>query len=196
VIAGLTGGIACGKSTVAGLFESLGTIIIDADQVAREVVMPGEPGLDAIIGEFGHRVLQADGTLDRKGLGTIVFSDEDARLKLNGLLHPLIRDRMEQKKNQALQKNPPLLLLDIPLLLESKNQHPVEAIIVVYVPEPVQLARLMNRDNISANDAMNRIKAQLPIEEKAKLADYVIDNSGTIEETRTQVESLFIKLTQ
>ncbi|RXT04955.1 dephospho-CoA kinase [Ammoniphilus sp. CFH 90114] len=194
MIVGLTGGIACGKSTVARMFEQLGCVIIDADQVAREVVAPGEEGLEAVVRRFGPSVLNEDGTLDRKSLGDLVFKEEKARQDLNAILHPLIRKRMNQKKEKALKDHPPLIIMDIPLLYESKQEQTVEAVIVVYVSPDEQLRRLMERDHLTYDDAKRRINSQWSIEEKKQRADYLVDNSGSLFETREQVESLFFKL--
>lgn len=194
MIVGLTGGIACGKSTVAKMFAQLGCVIIDADQVAREVVEPGENGHEAIIHRFGPQILHENGELNRKALGDIVFKDKNALADLNAILHPLIRTRMNEKKEEAKQIHPPLIIMDIPLLFESEQKHTVEAVIVVYVPPAEQLKRLMERDQLTAEDAQRRIDSQLPIEDKKKWADFIIDNSGSLEKTREQVESLFFKL--
>lgn len=194
MIVGLTGGIACGKSTVAKMFAQLGAVIIDADQVAREVVEPGEKGHEAIIHRFGPQILHESGELNRKALGDIVFKDKSALADLNAILHPLIRTRMNEKKEEAKLAHPPLIIMDIPLLFESKQKNTVEAVIVVYVPPAEQLKRLMERDHLSREDAQRRIDAQLPIEDKKKWADHLIDNSGSLEETREQVEALFLQL--
>jgi dephospho-CoA kinase len=194
VIIGLTGGIACGKSTVSQILQNKGCIIVDADQIAREVVAPGEQGLAEIVDQFGTGVLFADGSLDRKALGRIVFANPDARLKLNAILHPLIRLRIEERTKAALAQDPPHVVLDIPLLLESKQGYPIEVIVVVYIPEHLQLARLMDRDGISQKEALERIHSQMSIEQKAALADYVIDNGGSREETKQQVDTLFLQL--
>lgn len=196
MIVGLTGGIACGKSTVAKMFSALGCVIIDADIVAREVVEPGQEGLKAVVNRFGPGILNEKGELNRKALGALVFEDARARADLNAILHPLIRQRMEQKKEEAIKKNPPMILMDIPLLYESGLEGTVEAVIVVYVPEQVQLERLMARDTLSRKEAEQRIRSQIPIEEKRKRADYIIDNSGTLQQTEDQVKSIFMKLSR
>jgi dephospho-CoA kinase len=196
MILGLTGGIACGKSTAAKMFVELGCIVIDADKVAREVVRPGEEGLELAVQRFGKGILDPNGELDRKALGAIVFADEQARLDLNSILHPRIRSRMEEKKQAAKLLKPPCIIMDIPLLFESKLKHTVEAVTVVYVPESLQLTRLMLRDGLTKDEAQARIDSQLGIEEKRKLADYVIDNSGSIEATHQQVLQLFSQVTK
>lgn len=196
MVVGLTGGIACGKSTVANMFMKLGCVIIDADKVAREVVEPGEQGLEGVIRRFGKGILDEQGRLDRKALGNIVFSDEQARHDLNTILHPLIRQRMADKKEEARKQNPPFILMDIPLLYESNQVHTVEAVIVVYVPAHLQLKRLMERDQLTMQEAQQRIESQMPIEEKKQKADFIIDNSGTQADTLIQVQNLFNKLSK
>jgi len=196
MVIGLTGGIACGKSTVAKMLTDLGSIIVDADKIAREVVEPGQAGLLQIVDRFGEGVLFEDGTLNRKALGAIVFSDSSARQDLNQILHPLIRQVMKERKEQALALNPPLVVLDIPLLFESKLQPMVEQVVVVYTPRKLQLQRLMERDQISMQEAEQRIASQMDIEKKKELADFVIDNSGSLEDTKRQVEAIFVKLSK
>lgn len=196
MVVGLTGGIACGKSTVANMFMELDCVVIDADKVAREVVEPGEPGLEGIIRRFGKGILDEHGRLDRKALGKVVFSDEQARMDLNAILHPLIRLRMAEKKEAARMQNPPLILMDIPLLYESKQVQTVDSVIVVYVPAHVQLKRLIERDHLTMEEAQQRIDSQMPIEEKKQKADFVIDNSGTQAETLIQVQNLFNRLSK
>jgi dephospho-CoA kinase len=194
MVIGLTGGIASGKSTVAGMFADLGAVVIDADKIARDVVAPGQEGLHSIVLHFGEEILDQEGRLDRKKMGEIVFSDEEARKHMNSLLHPLIRKRMEQEKQKALLLHPPLIILDIPLLYESNWQAKLEKVVVVYVPEQLQLQRLMNRNHLTQEEAEQRISAQMSIEEKKKRADFLIDNSGTMEETKEQVDLLFGQL--
>ncbi|HZG77061.1 MAG TPA: dephospho-CoA kinase [Paenibacillus sp.] len=189
---GLTGGIACGKSTVSRMLEARGAAIVDADRIARDVVSPGRPALLDIRETFGDDVIGADGSLDRKRLGAIVFGDEAARKKLEAITHPRIRAEMKRQIEEWNAKEPGrLVVVDIPLLFESRldRMFAFEDILVVYVPREVQLERLMARDGMSREDAERRIDAQLPIEEKRRLADVVIDNSGTLEETERQVEA-------
>ncbi|HJV44192.1 MAG TPA: dephospho-CoA kinase [Bacillota bacterium] len=196
MVLGLTGGIACGKSTVAKMLEDLGCVVVDADKVAREVVTPGEQGLELVVKRFGRGILDEAGELNRKALGELVFSDVQARQDLNDILHPLIRSRMDEKKEAAKRLKPPLIIMDIPLLFESKRTNTVEAVIVIYVPEDIQLLRLITRDGLSREEALARMKSQMDIEEKKKLADFVIDNSQSEEITKQQVRQLFMKLTK
>jgi len=187
LVIGLTGGIASGKSTVAKMFEQLNIPIIDADKIAREVVLPGEETYDKIVETFGDDILQEDGTLNRKKLGAIIFANDDKRQQLNALIHPAIRQRMLKKRDQYIAANERCIVLDIPLLFESNLTHFVEKVIVVYVDEATQLKRLINRDHLSETEAKQRMDAQLSLEEKAKQAHVVIDNNGTIEQTKQQL---------
>jgi dephospho-CoA kinase len=189
VIVGLTGSIACGKSTVTQMLRDLGAYVVDADVWARKVVEPGSEGLNAIVRAFGTQVLTADGHLNRKALGQIVFGDEAKRQMLNAITHPLVRAGMKAETEAYFRDRPNSpIVWDVPLLFEGETKNYVDVTVVVYVDEETQLQRLMRRDGISRDDAMKRIRSQLPIEEKKKLADYVIDNRGTIEQTRKQVE--------
>jgi len=187
MIIGLTGGIASGKSTVSRLLDSLGAIIIDADKIAREVVEPGEKTWHRLKEAFGQDIFYDDGKLNRPKLGEIIFSDGQAREKLNSIIHPAIRARMVEMRDQAVREGEELVVLDIPLLFESKLEYMVEKILVVYVPEEIQLQRLMSRDGIDRETALKKMKSQMPIEQKRILGDACINNSGTIEETKAQL---------
>lgn len=189
---GLTGGIATGKSTVSRMLRSRGAAIVDADQTAREVVEPHTPGWRRIRERFGDQVFRPDGRLDRPALREVVFRDPWARKDLNEILHPLIRERMAEKAD-LLEKEQPerIIVFDIPLLYESGLTHWVEKVIVVYVPESVQIQRLMEREGIGEEEALRMIRAQMPIEEKRRLADCLVDNSGSLEETERQVDDLW-----
>lgn len=196
MIYGLTGGIATGKSTVARMFHNLGANIVDADQVSREVVEPGEVGADRIHEHFGDDVFTDDGGLDRSKLASIIFQDSKARETLNQLLHPLIMQKMIQKTNDIKHHDTnSIIIWDVPLLFEKDLTHYVQKVIVVFVPEDLQLIRLIQRNNLTIYEAKHRIKAQWPIMEKKKLADYVIDNSGTVKQTEEQVVALWKHLT-
>ncbi|MBD2871580.1 dephospho-CoA kinase [Paenibacillus arenilitoris] len=186
---GLTGGIASGKSTVARMLAERGALLVDADQVAREVVLPGEKALEAIASAFGQAVLEADGSLNRKALGDIVFRDKAKLARLEAITHPAIRERMQHRIHSYEERHPDrLVVADIPLLYETKQQHLYDGVMVVYVPSDLQRARLMERNEIPAEEAERRISLQMDIEEKRRLADWVIDNGGTLAETEKQID--------
>ncbi|EGL82126.1 Dephospho-CoA kinase [Caldalkalibacillus thermarum TA2.A1] len=187
MVIGLTGGIASGKSTVSRMLDDLGAVIIDADKIAREVVEPGQAAWQKIKETFGEDVLQPDGRLDRAKLAEIIFRDQEQRRKLNSIVHPEIRKQMLKRKEEALQQGEELIVLDIPLLFESKLEHMVDKILVVYVPEEVQIRRLMERDKIDRKYAIQKIESQMPLETKKEMGHAYIDNSGTREETRRQL---------
>ncbi|WP_160032954.1 dephospho-CoA kinase [Paenibacillus sp. An7] len=185
---GLTGGIASGKSSVSKLLVSLGAILIDADQIAREVMLPGHPVLAAVAKHFGQVVLQEDGSLNRKKLGELVFNHPDQLQALNQITHPAIRQEMRDRKHKFEEQFPDrLVVADIPLLYESGLEDGYDQIMLVYVPREVQLERLMTRDGLDKDQAILRLKAQMDIEEKKQKADIIIDNSGDFEETKKQI---------
>ncbi|MCL6453326.1 MAG: dephospho-CoA kinase [Alicyclobacillus sp.] len=192
MIVGLTGGIATGKSTVTRILRGLGAYVVDADVWARRVVEPGSDGLRQVVAAFGPDILQPDGSLDRRALGRRVFADDTARARLNEIIHPLVRAGMkaETAAYRAEHLERPVVW-DVPLLFEGETQRLVDTTVLVYVPEHVQLARLMARDGCSEADAWARIRAQMPIDEKRRRAAYVIDNSGELADTRRQVEVLW-----
>ncbi|WP_027093969.1 dephospho-CoA kinase [Cohnella thermotolerans] len=186
---GLTGGIATGKSTVSRLLTERGAALVDLDRIAREVVEPGQAPLRQIVQRFGQAVLNEDGTLNRSKLGAIVFSNEAERKALEAITHPAIRASMRDQM-EALQRERPdrLVVVDVPLLYESGLQPFFERVMVVYAPRAVQLERLMKRNALSEEEAMQRINAQMDIEEKRRLADIVIDNGSSLEHTVEQVD--------
>ncbi|GIO16629.1 dephospho-CoA kinase [Cohnella xylanilytica] len=186
---GLTGGIATGKSTVSQMLERRGAALVDADRIAREVVEPGQAPLRQIAERFGQAVLNEDGTLNRRKLGQIVFSDEAERKALEAITHPAIRALMRERMERLEAERPDrLVVVDVPLLFESKLQSLFEQVLVVYVPRSVQLTRLMERDGLAEEEARKRLDAQMDIEDKKRLADYVIDNSAGLAETEEQIE--------
>lgn len=186
---GLTGGIATGKSTVANLLAKRGAYVIDLDLIAREVVEPGQPALARVAERFGQAVLREDGTLDRKKLGSIVFADEARRKELEAILHPAIRAVMKERMELHESNHPnQLVVVDVPLLFESKLESYFEQIMLVYVPREEQLKRLMKRDGLSMEDAERRLAAQMSIEDKKALADIVIDNSSELGNTEAQID--------
>lgn len=189
---GLTGGIACGKSTVSAMLVSRGALLVDADKIARDVVEPGSPVLEQVAAHFGEAVLLEDGSLHRKKLGEIIFGNAEARRQLESILHPSIRARMREQMEAYEQMYPDkLVVVDVPLLFESKLTFMFQEVLVVYAPRHVQLGRLINRDGLTESAANKRIDAQMSIEEKRKLADVVIDNSGDWEETNAEVEQFW-----
>lgn len=192
---GLTGGIATGKSTVSSLLVKKGALLVDADTIAREVMLPGQPVLAAVTDFFGQAILQADGTLDRKKLGKIVFNDPMALQALNEMSHPEIRKQIKERMNDLEKLNPNLLVVvDNPLLIESGYQSMFEQVMVVYVPRDIQKQRLILRDSLTDEEAEARLHAQVDIEEKKKQADIIIDNSNSIEETKQQLDQFWLKL--
>ncbi|WP_410511954.1 dephospho-CoA kinase [Paenibacillus sp. BR2-3] len=195
MILGLTGGIASGKSTVSALFVNKGAGLVDADVIAREVMLPGHQVLAATVRHFGKDILSPDGTLDRAKLGEIVFRDPEARQTLNDLTHPAIRQEIRSCMQAMDQQEPErLIIVDIPLMFESNLQGMFEEIVLVYVPREVQLIRLMERNNWSREQAEDRLNAQMDIELKRDKATYVIDNSGDLAHTEMQVAELWDRL--
>ena len=192
VAAGLTGGIASGKSTVAAMLAAAGARIVDADQIARQVVQKGQPAYHDIVRHFGPAILDPEGQIDRNALGTIVFHDKDAKLALNDIVHPRVHEVMQQHIRRFAREHPEdPVILDVPLLIESGWHESLPAVILVYVPESVQKLRLMARDGLGEADALARIRAQMPIDAKRAYADYIIDNTGTREATRRQVRAVY-----
>lgn len=192
MVLGLTGGIATGKSTVAAVFNSLNYPIVDADVIAREIVEVGSPALAKIATIFGSEVLNPDGTLNRKKLGTIIFSDDKKRKRLNEVLSPYLSEailsQIDQKKKAAR-----LVVVDIPLLFEGGYDQFVDKVAVVYVPEQIQVARLMQRDHLTEMEAQQRINSQLSIEKKKQRADIIFDNQGSKLETEKLVKNWVTK---
>lgn len=189
---GLTGGIATGKSTVSQMLVERGAALIDADVVARMIMEPGHPVLEAVTERFGSSMLLPDGRLDRKRLGGIVFSDPMERKALEDITHPAIRLEMKAELDRLEKQDPHrLVVADIPLLFESRLEELYEKIMVVYVPRAIQLERLMNRDSLTREQAELRLMAQMDIEQKRKRADILIDNSQGREETERQVDEFW-----
>jgi len=183
---GLTGNIACGKSLVEAILREQGVPVIDTDQVAREVVMPGTPGLAAILRRFGAEVAR-DGVLDRAALGAIVFDDVESRRDLEGILHPRIFERTAELVIQHAQEGHELVVVSAALMIESGSWRNYAGLLVVTCPPELQLARLMSRDTFSEEEALKRITSQRSQAEKSTYAERVIDNGGTIDATREQV---------
>jgi dephospho-CoA kinase len=194
LLVGLTGGIATGKSTVAGMLRGLGCVVIDADVLAREVVAPGQPALAAIVEAFGREVLQPDGALDRKRLAAIVFDDADRRRRLEAITHPAIRARLAERL-AALEAEgfAGLVIFDAPVIVESGAYRSMDRLVVVVADEATQRARAVDRDG-DREDVARRIASQLPLADKARLADYVVDNSGDRAATEAQVRRVHAAL--
>jgi len=195
LLVGLTGGIATGKSTVSEILRQLGGEIIDADQLARDVVEPEQPAWKQILEEFGRGVVTAAGTLDRKKLGAIVFADPERRKRLEAITHPAIRARFQARLDElAAQGFAGIVVFDAPVMIESGNYKNMDRLVVVVTDDATQAARLQERDGTDEAEGRRKIASQMPLAEKAKLADYVIDNSGTREATAAEVRRVFAAL--
>ncbi len=192
IVAGLTGGIASGKSTVAGLLERRGAVLVDADVVAREVVDPGTPGLEQVRRQFGPGIVDRDGRLDRERLGAIVFADPERRAVLNAIVHPLVAQRTAQLITAA--PRDAIVVNDVPLLVENRLQSRFDIVVVVDVPVDVQVDRLVRLRGLSVDDARRRIAAQATRDERLAVADVVIHNVGSRDDLERQVTSLWNRL--
>ncbi|GES96062.1 dephospho-CoA kinase [Rhizophagus clarus] len=191
---GLTGGIASGKSTISRMILRRKIPLIDGDLLARKVVEPGRPAYKLIIKHFSHDVLNEDGTLDRTKLGNIIFADERQRKILNKCTHPFIRREIFKLLVWYWITGEKIVVLDAPLLIESGLYKWMSTVVVVYVSEQLQLHRLIKRDNLQEHVALQRISAQLPLREKIKYADHVIDNSSELGETERQLNVVLAKV--
>jgi dephospho-CoA kinase len=187
---GLTGGAGSGKSTVSALLKEHGAAVIDADEAAHAAYEPGSPGFEAVVSEFGPEFVR-DGHIDRARLGELVFNDKDALRRLNAIVHPLVREWMAARTLEAAEGGAEVVVQDVPLLYENGLERLYSTVVLVYVPERLQLQRLVEGRGLSQERARAMIAAQMPIEEKRTLAPHVIDNSGSREATRTQVERLW-----
>ena len=195
ILLGVTGGVASGKTTVARMIEDLGAPTIDFDLLSRVVVEPNKPAWKEILAYFGKQVLLADKTLDRDKISQIVFREPAKRKKLESFIHPRIFDEFTRQVKEVAAKDPPAIIqVVVPLLFEAQMQLFFHKILLVYIPQAMQAERLIKRDRISREMAANILKAQWPIEEKKAYADFVIDNSGTLKETRRQVGEVWRKL--
>ena len=191
---GLTGGIASGKSTVSGILSDLGAVVIDADQLARDVVARGTPGLDAVVAEFGAGLLTAEGDLDRAAMGSLVFGDEVARKRLEAIVHPLVFERIVDLETHA--PDGAVVVHDIPLLAESGRAATFDAVIVVDAPQEVQVARMVGDRGWTESDALARIAAQASPEDRRAIATYVVENTGSRAELREKIEAIYAELTK
>jgi len=194
---GLTGSIAVGKSFVLGVLAELGCRVLNADVTAREVVAPESPGLRAAVDAFGKEILLPDGGLDRAKLGSLIFADEQKRLRLNSILHPFIIAKQDEQMRKWESEDPTgIAVIDAALMIESGGYRRFDKLIVVQCRPEVQLLRLMSRDGLDREQAEQRITAQMPQEEKKKFADFLIDTSDGFESAREQTEAVFRELTK
>ena len=190
-VIGITGNIASGKSTVAHMFEALGARIIDADEIARIVVEPGAPAWKEIVGEFGKDILEPGGTIDRKRLGDIVFGDEARRKRLNEITHPRIMERIRGLVRGYEKEKAPVVMIEAALIVEKGGlKDLIDALIVVTADEETQIRRLMEGKGYSREEAVSRLRAQMPAREKMIHGDYIIDNSGSLEDTRARAKAV------
>lgn len=195
IVAGLTGNIASGKSTVAAFLRRSGALIIDADQIAHDVVAPGQPALEEIRRHFGDDMLTPEGSLNREKLGRMVFEDPDARRRLEAIVHPRVSAEIDRQMVRIAENHPDaVVIMDIPLLFETGRTEGLTDIIVVDTPEPIQLQRLIQRNGLSPAEAKARMASQMPLKEKVARATMVIDNSGTLAETERQTLAVYRRL--
>jgi dephospho-CoA kinase len=193
-LVGLTGGVGSGKSTVAEMMRELGAQVVDADEATHAVYEPGSPGFDAVVHEFGGEYV-AGGRIDRSRLGELVFHDDDARRRLNSIVHPLVRDWMAQRTAEAAERGAEVVVQDVPLLFENGLERLFSTVVLVYAPEEVQVERLVSARGFTPERARAMIAAQMPIESKRGLAHHVINNSGAREDTHAQVKAVWKQLT-
>jgi dephospho-CoA kinase len=189
---GLTGGVASGKSAVSAVLRELGAVVIDADRLARDVVAKGTPGLAAVVEEFGDEVLTPDGELDRPAVARIVFADEAARKRLEGIVHPLVFE--EIRRLEAVAPEGAVVVHDLPLLAESGRADTFDAVLVVDAPEELQVQRMVEHRGWTEDEARARMAAQASREQRRAIATHVLDNSGTLDELRRQVATLYEEL--
>lgn len=189
-IIGLSGGIASGKSKISEILMDMGIPVIDGDDIAHYIVEKGSPVLDCLVELFGIEILKIDGTLDRKKLGALVFSNKENLKKLNNIIHPAIKNEILKKIDFYKNTGKKCCIVDGALLMEGIFKDIVSILILVYVNRDTQLKRLMNRNSIGYKEALSRINSQMPFEEKKKYADYIIDNSYDLEYTRSQVNKI------
>jgi dephospho-CoA kinase len=192
-LVGLTGGAGSGKSTVAEMLGELGAAVVDADEATHAVYEPGTAGFDAVVREFGDRYVK-DGRIDRSRLGELVFNDADARRRLNDVVHPLVRDWMAQRTAEAIERGAEVVVQDVPLLFENSLERFFSSIVLVYVPEHLQIERLVAGRAFTPEHAHAVVAAQMPIEDKRGRAHHVINNSGPLDETRAQVKAVWKQL--
>ena len=190
-IIALTGGIACGKSTIAAMFQEFGACVIDADRISRSLTAPGGKGLPAIREAFGDGVFAPDGTLDRAALSAVVFTQEQQRERLNAILHPMVISQMEADIAACREAGAKVVLLDVPLLFEANMQHMGDLTVCAAVDEETQIARLNSRNGFDREEALRRIRSQMPLEEKKRLSDLVIDTGKPLDQLRREMHTLY-----
>ncbi|HEK6564496.1 TPA: dephospho-CoA kinase [Staphylococcus aureus] len=188
-VIGLTGGIASGKSTVSELLSVFGFKVVDADKAAREAVKKGSKGLAQVREVFGDEAIDENGEMNRRYMGDLVFNHPEKRLELNAIIHPIVRDIMEEEKQEYLKQGYNVIM-DIPLLFENELENTVDEVWVVYTSESIQMDRLMQRNNLSLEDAKARVYSQISIDKKSRMADHVIDNLGDKLELKQNLERL------
>ncbi len=196
ITAGLTGSIASGKSSVCSVFERLGAAVVDADLIAKEIVKHGGDGWRSVVNSFGDEILLADGNIDRVKLGSFIFSDKKARAELDNCLHPLIISKLMSEVHE-LKKSAeyPVVIADVPLLIECGIQKDFDKLILVYSDRETQIKRLIKRNNLTLSEADQRVSSQMDIEEKRKFAHIIIDNCGSLEELEKSVREIYFTLT-
>lgn len=191
-VIGLTGGIASGKSTVSELLSVFGFKVVDADKAAREAVKKGSKGLAQVREVFGDETIDENGEMNRRYMGDLVFNHPEKRLELNAIIHPIVRDIMEEEKQEYLKQGYNVIM-DIPLLFENELENTVDEVWVVYTSESIQMDRLMQRNNLSLEDAKARVYSQISIDKKSRMADHVIDNLGDKLELKQNLERLLVE---
>ena len=191
---GLTGGIASGKSTAAQYLQELGFPVVDADQIAREVLAKGGSGLKAVVKQFGRELLDSNGELDRRALGRIVFAQPEKLRELEAIVHPFVREKMREEKTRFEQAQFPAAFYDVPLLFEKGLQDDFDFVVVVTSPEPLQTQRLKSRNSLGDQEIADRLSRQIPLAEKEKRADFVIQNTGTLADLKRQVLEMLSSL--
>ncbi|HEV3103722.1 MAG TPA: dephospho-CoA kinase [Candidatus Dormibacteraeota bacterium] len=192
-LVGLTGGVGSGKSTVAAMLRELGAEVVDADEATHAVYEPSSPGYDAVVREFGPDFVR-DGGIDRPKLGDLVFRDAHARRRLNAIVHPLVREWMAKRTAEAVERGADVVVQDVPLLFENSLEKLFSSVVLVYVPEELQIERLVAGRSFTPERARAVIAAQMPIEAKRGLAQHVINNSGSLDDTRAQVTAVWKQL--
>ncbi|MBF0100232.1 MAG: dephospho-CoA kinase [Desulfobacterales bacterium] len=194
-VVGLTGGIATGKSTVSSMFADAGAEIIDTDQIAHDVVQKNKPAWTEIISYFGKEILQTDGEINRPYLGDIIFNHQEKKAKLNSIVHPYVfLEIAKQLETLEIKSSNGIVIIDVPLLIEVGMHKGLSDVILVYVPESIQIQRLMERDHLTYDQVIMRIRSQMPIDEKKSFANIVIDNSTDIETTRKRIQDVYAYL--